>query len=148
MIPARISFRGALPRIIRHAGGDLGRRVRPLVARQLLHARHLLRARVQGAAARKLGLPQRSRLCELVFRHVNTSKSDLGLKGDADGDPRLLVGQLEDGGGGGSFGEGGGSAASRHHGGIVEHRQNYRLSGLPEGVNYEVIIFYITWSEF
>ena len=77
------------------------------------------------------------------------NKSYLGLiKGDADGDPRLLAGQLEDGGGGASFGEGGGSAASRHHGGIVEHRQNYRLSGLPEGVNYEVIIFFLTWSEF
>ena len=74
MIPPS-SFRGALPRIIRHAGGDLGRRVRPLVARQLLHARHLLRARVQGAAARKLGLPQRSRLRELAFRHVNANKS-------------------------------------------------------------------------
>ena len=56
------------------------------------------------------------------------------------------MGQLEDGGGGGSFGEGGGSAASRHHGGIVEHRQNYRLSGLPEGVDYEVIIFHnLVW---
>ena len=119
------------------------------MARQLLHARHLLRARVQGAAARKLGLPQRSRLCELAFRHVNANKSYLGLiKGDADGDPRLLAGQLDDGGGGASFGEGGGSVASRHHGGIVEHRQNYRLSGLPEGVNYEVIIFLITWAEF
>ena len=90
-----------------------------------------------------------SRLRELTFRHVNANKSYLGLiKGDADGDPRLLVGQLEDGGGGASFGEGGGTAASRHHGGIVEHRQNYRLSGLPEGVNYEVIIFLITWAEF
>ena len=57
--------------------------------------------------------------------------------GDANGDPRLLMGQLEDGGG---FGEGGGgSAASRHHGGVVEHRQSYRLSGLPDEVNYEVI---------
>ena len=76
MIPARISFRGALPRIVRHAGGDFGRRVRPLVARKLLHARHLLRARVQGGAARKLGLPQRSRLRELAFRHIDANKSD------------------------------------------------------------------------
>ena len=47
--------------------------------------------------------------------------------GDAKGDHRLHAGELEDG-----------EAISRHHGGVVEHRQSYKLSGLPDGVNYEV----------
>lgn len=73
---------------------------------------------------------------ELEFRELpHGNWLSLNVPGDANGDPRLLMGQLEDGGG---FGEGGGgSAASRHHGGVVEHRQSYRLSGLPDEVNYE-----------
>ena len=40
--------------------------------------------------------------------------------------------------GGGHFDGGPPTGGRRRHGGIVEHSQSYRLSGLEKGVNYEV----------